>query len=104
MLELTKANFKEEVLDSDKPVLVDFWAQWCGPCRQLAPTMEEIDAELGDNVKIGKVDIQKQIELAQEWKVSAIPTVIIFQDGKVVDSVIGLQPKAAYVEHVQSLL
>lgn len=92
MLQITKENFEMEVLKSDKPVIVDFWAVWCGPCKMVAPTFEALSAELPE-VKFGKVNVDEQPDLAQQFKVMTIPTFILFKDGKAVDQVVGALPK-----------
>lgn len=91
---LTIDNFEGEVLQSDKPVLVDFWATWCGPCRMLAPIVEEIAEEYADTVKVGKVDVDEQPALAARFGIASIPTVMIFKNGQLTDTVIGYRPKA----------
>ena len=88
---ITKANFEQEVLKSDVPVVVDFWATWCGPCRMLAPIIEEI-AEEG-NVKVGKINVDEEGELAIKFNVMSIPTVMLFKDGKVVKTTVGYMTK-----------
>ena len=90
---ITKDNFQAEVLESDVPVLVDFWAVWCGPCRMLAPTIEEIAAEYEGKIKVGKVNIDEEPQLAMQYGIMSIPTVILFKDGKAAGKVIGVQPK-----------
>lgn len=90
----TKENFQAEVLASTQPVLVDFWASWCGPCKMIAPTVAELATEFEGKAKVGKVDVDAQAELAQEYKISAIPALLIFKDGKVVEQIIGLQEKS----------
>lgn len=89
---ITKSNFESEVLSSDKPVLVDFWASWCGPCRMLAPVVAQI-ADARDDVKIGKINVDEQPELAARYSVSSIPTVLVFKDGKVAASSVGYRPR-----------
>ncbi|NMA37048.1 MAG: thioredoxin [Papillibacter sp.] len=86
-------NFNNEVLNSDKPVLVDFWASWCGPCRMLAPIVEEIAAEYEGKVKVGKINIDEQPQLAAKYNVASIPTLILFKDGKPVNTSVGVKPK-----------
>ncbi len=89
---ITAANFEEEVIRSDKPVLVDFWATWCGPCRMLAPVIEEISEERND-IKVCKIDVDEEPELAAEYGIQSIPTLIVFKDGKLVKKSIGVRPK-----------
>ena len=91
---LTMENFQSEVLNSDKPVLVDFWASWCGPCRMVSPLVDQIASE-NPNVKVGKVDIDAQPELASAFRVMSIPTLMVFKEGKLSKSVVGARPKAA---------
>jgi len=92
-INLTKQNFKEEVIDSKEPVLVDFFATWCGPCMMLAPILKEIAEEYKGKVKVGKVNVDEQNELAEEYQISSIPTIILFEQGKVVNKVIGFRTK-----------
>ena len=89
---VSKNNFQAEVLESSQPVLVDFWAEWCGPCRMLAPAIEQI-AEENPDIKVCKVNIDDEQELAEQFNVMSIPTLIAFKDGKVLNSSVGLQPK-----------
>ena len=98
---LTKTNFEAEVLKSDKPVLVDFWAPWCGPCRMLAPVLAEVAAEKGDKIKVGKVNVDENPELATQYGISGIPAILLFKNGKVAAISVGFKPKAeleAFVE------
>ena len=90
---LNKDNFTSEVLESDKPVLVDFWAEWCGPCRMLAPVVEEIAEEFDGSVKVGKVNIDEEPELANKYRVDFIPTLIVFRNGKPESTSTGYVPK-----------
>ena len=91
---LTKNNFEAEVLTSDIPVLVDFWAEWCGPCRMIAPTIEELANEYDGKVKVGKINVDKESELAIRYHIDAIPALLIFKNGEVVESRKGLRPKS----------
>lgn len=90
----TTANFNEEVLQSDVPVLVDFWATWCMPCRMLAPVIDEMAAE-ANGYKVGKVNVDEEPELARTYNVMSIPTVLVFKNGKLTASAVGVQPKEA---------
>ncbi|MBQ6171921.1 MAG: thioredoxin [Clostridia bacterium] len=95
---LTADNFEEEVLKSEKPVLVDFWATWCGPCRMLAPVIEEISEEQKDIIKVGKIDVDEEPELAAKYGIQSIPTLIVFKGGKAVNKSIGVRPKGDILE------
>jgi len=94
---ITKDNFEAEVLNSDKPVLVDFWATWCGPCMMLAPTIAEI-AEEREDIKVGKVDVDQQPELAVMFKIISIPTLMVFKNGEVTAKTLGVQTKQAILD------
>lgn len=96
-MKLTSDNFKTEVLESEIPVLVDFWAEWCGPCRMVLPIVEELSGELTD-VKIGKVNVDEQPELAMEYKIMTIPTLMVFKNGEVANKAIGAMSKAEILE------
>ena len=100
MITLTKENFAQEVLQSDKPVLVDFWATWCGPCRMVAPVLEEIADERTD-IKVGKVNVDEQPDLAGQYRVMSIPTLLVFKGGKVVANSVGVQSKKAVLDMVE---
>ena len=95
---ITEGNFESEVVNSDKPVLLDFWAEWCGPCRMLSPVVEEVASEHPE-VKVGKVNVDEQPKLATRFGVSSIPTLFFFKDGKPVGTMVGAQPKAAIEGH-----
>ena len=90
---VTLDNFENEVLKAEKPVLVDFWASWCGPCRMLAPVVEEIDKEYGDKIKICKVNVDDEPELADRFKINAIPTILVFKNGEIVNKSMGYKKK-----------
>ena len=93
VINLTTENFEEEVLNAKEPVLVDFWATWCGPCQTMGPVVDELAQEL-TNVKVGKVNVDEQMTLAREYKVMSIPTFLVFKDGKVAERTLGVQEKS----------
>ena len=92
-ININKNNFRNEVLDSEKPVLLDFWASWCGPCRMVSPIVDEIAAERND-IKVGKVNVDEQPELAGQFGVMNIPTLVVIKGGKVVNQMVGARPKS----------
>ena len=91
---ITASNFEDEVLKSETPVLLDFWASWCGPCRMLAPVIAEIAEEQAGKIKVGKINVDEEPVLANAFKVSSIPTVVVMKDGKVTNVSVGFRPKA----------
>ena len=97
VITITKENFAQEVLQSERPVLLDFWASWCGPCRMLSPIVDEVAEERGD-VKVGKVNVDEQPELAGEFGVMSIPTLLVFEQGKLVRQAVGARPKASVLD------
>ena len=101
---VTDASFDADVLQSDKPVIVDFWADWCGPCRMVAPILEEISAKHGDKVTIAKLDIDANPQIAQHYQILSIPTMLLFQGGKPVKQVVGAKPKAALLRELEGLI
>lgn len=100
-IEITAENFENEVLNSDKPVLIDFWAAWCGPCRMLSPVVDEI-AEENDNVKVGKVNVDEQLEFAAQFGIQSIPTLLFFKDGKQIDRSVGVASKSAILNMINA--
>ena len=101
---VTDATFADEVLLSDKPVLVDFWAEWCGPCKMVAPVLEEIAAENADKITIAKVNIDENPEIARRYQIMSIPTMSVFAQGEVVKSIVGAKPKAALLRDLEGIL
>ncbi|MGI8821105.1 MAG: thioredoxin [Chthoniobacterales bacterium] len=100
---IDEANFDAEVTQSTKPVLVDFWAEWCGPCKMIAPLLDEIAREKGDTIKVGKVDIDKNQSLSFKYNVRAIPTLLFFKNGQVVDQVTGMTSKKDLLGRIEAV-
>ena len=103
-LEITDANFEELVLKSDKPVMIDFWAIWCGPCRMIAPIVEEMHAEYSGKAVIGKVDVDSNPNIAMKYGIRNIPTVLFVKNGEIVDKQVGAAPKQVFVQKMNALL
>ena len=101
-LKITAANFENEVLNSDKPVLLDFYADWCGPCKMLAPVVHEIAEENAGTLKVGKINVDEQMELAMRFQVSSIPTLVVFKDGKAAAKSVGYRSKAEIAAMVEN--
>ncbi|MGI6559271.1 MAG: thioredoxin [Limnochordia bacterium] len=104
IVHLTSGNFQAEVLDSKMPVLVDFWADWCGPCRQIAPVIDEIAKEYEGRMKVGKVNVDQEQDLAVRYGVMSIPTLVLFQNGQAVERLVGAMPKDALKRKLEGLL
>lgn len=104
LIEFTDANFQQEVLSSDVPVLVDFWAVWCGPCKIIAPYVEQIAGEYQGKVKVGKLDVDNNPQVSMQYGIRSIPTLLIFRDGKIADQIIGAVPKQAITQKLDSML
>jgi len=101
-LEINDANFQSLVKDSDKPVLVDFWAPWCGPCRTIAPIIDELHSEMKGKAVVGKVNVDENTEVPVEYGIRNIPTLLIFKNGEVVDKVVGVVPKQQLIDKLES--
>ena len=101
---LTEDNFEEEVLESETLVLVDLWAPWCGPCRMVAPILEELAEEFSGQVKVAKLNVDNHPAIAQRYEVRGIPTLIFFKEGKIADRLVGVQPKPVFKEKIEKLL
>ncbi|PZU90808.1 MAG: thioredoxin [Chryseobacterium sp.] len=103
-VEITDQSFQETVLNSDKPVLVDFWAAWCGPCRMLGPIIEEVATDFEGKALVGKVDVDNNQQISVDYGIRNIPTVLIFKDGEVVDKIVGVAPKEVIAEKLNAYL
>tara|TARA_B100000768_G_C11255647_1_gene366268 strand:+ start:932 stop:1249 length:318 start_codon:yes stop_codon:yes gene_type:complete len=103
-LEITSANFEETVLKSEKPVLVDFWAEWCGPCRMVGPIVDELHTDYEGKAVVGKVNVDDQQEIAAQYGIRNIPTILFFKNGEMVDKNVGVAPKADLAKKIDALL
>lgn len=101
-LTFTDDSFEQDVLNSDKPVLVDFWAEWCGPCRMVGPVVEELAGEFEGKARIGKVDVDNNPEISAKYGIRSIPSLLIFKDGEVVDQIVGAVPKAQLKKQLEA--
>ena len=101
---VTDETFEAEVLKSSKPVIVDYWAEWCGPCRQVSPVLEEIASEHGDKIDVVKLNIDENPAISQRYKIMAIPTMSVFKDGEVVKQIVGAKPKAALLRELADFI
>jgi thioredoxin 1 len=100
-VKLTDANFEQEVIKSDKPVLVDFWAEWCGPCLMLGPVIEKLAEDMGNKVKVGKLNVDENQTISQKYQIMSIPTVFLFKGGEIVEQIVGVQPQQVYEQAIE---
>ncbi|MDO5511514.1 thioredoxin [Corynebacterium sp.] len=104
VIEVTQSNFREVVVEADKPVIVDFWAEWCGPCKKLSPVLDELSEELGDSVTIAKVNVDEERTLGAMFQIMSIPAVLFFKDGEKVDEFIGVRPRSHIMAKLEPLM
>ncbi len=104
IIEITDSNFQQLVVDSGKPAMIDFWAEWCGPCRMIAPIVQELAEEYGENIVIGKVDVDNNPQITARFGIRSIPTLLYFKNGEVVDKQLGAVPRSTIEEKLRSLL
>lgn len=103
-IEFTDSNFEDEVLKSDKPCLVDFWAEWCGPCRMVGPIVEEIAKDYAEKLKVGKLNVDQNSQTAVKYGIMSIPSLLIFDQGKVVEQIVGAAPKKQFIEKIEKIV
>ena len=102
--DITDSTFETEVLNSEKPVVVDFWATWCGPCRKLSPILDDIATEFGDKVKFVKVNTDENLKTAKDYAISGLPSLLVFKEGKAVERLVGLMPKSSIISNIEKHL